>query len=531
MPIDTTKMLARLRTVLATARVGDGETDENIDTNAQKAAAKLSAKRLEPSLSAIISILSACKTPGSVQDLLTAQNLVVERSRSVGMSHRKQPALFKIHARNLQRLADLLGAAVCYHAYHAMIVSDGTPLDVWKEYQLGSHGNGLRINATFKDWIDDPDSTPRMPKWQGEPHQFLASTGEEIRAIKNSKKEIEGFETVARKLMDTSKDAREWQAMHRSNVGGNQAAPGGSASFADDDVVGSAYNAKSWSSDADSHTQAVPDAAVRQRIRLVERQAALDIETAEFGKEAAARLHSQNQIQAQGQAKKTRHQKTENTNGTPKSTKTRAAKKQASMSTPVKKLETFKVMSGRQVRDYDLTQDSSALGAAKKGSDERQTELPAQPFESAQPNPRKAAKKSLLVTLRISPAKLARLEEALLAKSSQTSPSKQISSTPHHPEQASRTATVASDAGQDTTSTRADGREKIILKLGRKRASAPEEMPKPWDRVPEVWPESAIRTHADTAGGDVTSEKRPRSVADNDHDKEAAAATKKARLE
>ncbi|KAK3628376.1 hypothetical protein LTR56_018644 [Elasticomyces elasticus] len=513
MPDDTTEILAQIKSVLATACDGKGAIHDGEKSDAQAAAAELAAKRLEPDLPTIISILTTCRTLREVQDLLNEQRHVVEQSRPGGSSHRKQPALAKTHKHNLQRLADLLGATVCCRS---VSVRDGKLVNTSEEPNVIGRSKESLLNVTFKDWFDDPNSTPRMPVWQPEPHQYLASTGEEIRAVQYSRRGVEGFETM-------------------SKVGRARVKGGRSAGSADDDVVASSpdiatpQDAKSQSSDVDS--PALPDAAVRRRVHLIELQAAMDVEAEEYKEEVAARLRSQNQMQAQALPKKNRKETTETTNDTPRSTRSRAAKKQTSTSTPAKKLETFKVMSSRQLLEDELKQDSSALSAAKSGTDEDQTDIPAQPCGSAQPSFKDGAKKSLLVTLHISPIKLAGLEASLLAKREKTSSGKRISSTTLEHEQAPSTATVAPETSHDTTNTRADGRKKIILKLGHKRNSRVQEMQKRWDRVPEVWPESAIRTHADREDGDAASEKRARSLMDDDVGSEAATATKKARLE
>ncbi|KAK5693096.1 hypothetical protein LTR97_010572 [Elasticomyces elasticus] len=477
MPDDATEILAQIKSVLATACDGKGAIHDGEKSDAQAAAAELAAKRLEPDLPTIISILTTCRTLGEVQDLLNEQRHVVEQSRPGGSSHRKQPALAKIHKHNLQRLADLLGATV---RCRSVSVRDGKLVNTSEEPNVIARSKESLLNVTFKDWFDDPNSTPRMPVWQPEPHQYLANTGEEIRAVQYSRRGVEGFETVAQKLVDTSKDAREWRSMQMSKVGRARVKGDTSAGSADDDVVASSpdiatpQDPKSQSSDVDS--PALPDAAVRRRVHLIELQAAMDVEAEEYKEEVAARLRSQNQMQAQALPKKNRKETTETTDDTPRSARSRAAKKQTSTSTPAKKLETFKVMSSRQLLEDELKQDSSALSAAKPGTDEDQTGIPAQPCGSAQPSFKDGAKKSLLVTLHISPIKLARLEAKLLAKREKTSSGKRISSTSLEHEQAPSTTTIAPEASHNTATTRADGRKKIILKLGHKRDSRVQEM-------------------------------------------------------
>ncbi|KAK5675631.1 hypothetical protein LTS10_011731 [Elasticomyces elasticus] len=516
MPVDTTKMLARLESVLATAREGDGETDESIDTNAQNATAELAAKRLEPSLSAIISILSGCKTPQGVQDMLTEQHLVVDRSRSVGMSHRKQAALAKVHAQNLRRLADLLGAAVCYHAYHAMMVSDGTALDVWKEHEFVSRSNGLRINVTFEKWVDDPVRTHPLPEWQLEPYQVKHATAEEYRAYCETGRVRSKIQTMleGHAMKDGPNDlSMDFPAGHSNAKGSTSVLLHPLRADLAEEEPDFAEEQSDLAEEQSDLAEEEPETSLRTHLNA--QQAEIDAEEGRLEKGKAPNvvqlkkhLVEQDKYWEARAAivAKLQTAKTPNTPPTPKR-RTRASDSRSSGSVDKASPKKDTIVASKLARLGDHPNPSKS-----------QASTPTR-FSSASDKKRKP---SLIVKLPVAPIELAKLETRFAAKTIGRSYRELLPSTSTIPYKPLHTADVSCDKSHNVTRTPATDRPPIILDLRRRKGALNK----------EDMHDSTIagpRTHADTVGVDAGREKRARSVMDEDPQMEAVVPTKKAR--
>ncbi|KAK4948899.1 hypothetical protein LTR10_012272 [Elasticomyces elasticus] len=509
MPVDNTEMFARLQSVLAMAREGNEWTDESIDTNAQKAAAELAAKKLEPNLSAVILILSACKTPQAVQDMLTEQHLVVERSRSVDMSHRKQSALFKVHAQNLRRLADLLGAAVCYHAYHAMKVSDGTALDVWKEHEFVSLSNGLRINVTFGEWVDDPIRTYPIPEWQLEPYQVKHATAEEYHEYCEAGRVRSEVQTMleGHAMKDGPNDLSVDFTAERPY------AKGSTSVLLHPLRADLAVEEPDFIDEQSDLAEEEPQSALQTHLNS--QQAEVDAEEGrlESGKAASTLLweeHTKEQdVYWKARAAvlaKLQTAKTPETAPPPKR-RTRVSDRMSSGS--VDKASPMKdtIVASKLARLGDRPNPSKSHASA--------------PTRSSSASDKKS-KPSLIVKLPVAPIELAKLETRFAAKTIGLSYRELLPPTSTTPYKPLYTADVACDKSHNMTRAPATDQPKIILDLRRRKGAL---------NKPDMHDSTTFgpKTHADTVDADAGREKRARSLMDEDPQMEAVVATKKAR--
>ncbi|KAK3626623.1 hypothetical protein LTR56_019689 [Elasticomyces elasticus] len=500
MDVKSRAVLARLRDALEEAR----REQRNTSTAGFGAATEILRQKLEPSVPNVLAIILANNTPQSLQKMLADQ-----RNRSNETDNRTEADVAYIRDLHLQRLADLLGAVACFgtrSANNDMLLAKMQDRQIVRQ---SSTSSATSYNVTFKECINDPNSTPLMPKWQGEPHQFLASTGDEIRSIEDSRRGVAGFRTVARKLVHTSKDAREWLSMEKFNVGSIPATNGGSAGLAGDDLVDSSPDLTTTrtlddqSFEVDSPAQ-IKIAAVTRRIQLMELQAAVDIETAESRRQVARRLRLQKRAQTQGTPKKTRQQKTEEPCRSPRSTRSRAAQGRETTSTLDDELEadeempgspctedrnsecepeSFEDMTARLLCKDDISQDLSDMMMVKPPSVSTRWNPPVPDADDLQSSGDEQPKRCLMVVIRLPSHELAKLETRAVAKRANKSSKDQDHLTLEACEQESHHTDILPGKGHGSeTISAVAGRPKVILKL------------QPWGRKHEVFPESALRS-------------------------------------
>ncbi|KAK5715939.1 hypothetical protein LTR15_009764 [Elasticomyces elasticus] len=468
MDVKARAVFGRLRDALEEARTEQRGTS----TAGFGAAAEILRQKLEPSVPNVLAIVLANNTPQSLQKMLADQRVVMELNRSNRTDNRTEADVAYIRDLHLQRLADLLGAVACFGTRS---VNNDMLLAEMQDARLSVKAAPAVLQATI---------TPLMPKWQGEPHQFLASTGDEIRSVEDSRRGVAGFKTVAHKLVYTSKDAREWRSMEKFNFGSIQATDGGSAGVAGDDVV--------------------EIAAVTRRIQLMELQAAVDIETAESRRQAARRLRLQKRAQTQGTPKKTRQQKTEEPCRSPRSTRSRAAQGRETTGTSDDELEadkempsspcaedctsdckpeSFEDMSARLLRKDDISRDFSDMMMVKPPSVSTRWNPPVPVADDLQSSGVEQPKRRLIVVIRVPPHELAKLETRAVVKRANKSSEDQDQLTLEACEQGPLHPDTAPGKGHDSETIPAvAGRPKVILKH------------QPWGRRHEVFPESSLRS-------------------------------------
>ncbi|KAK4900503.1 hypothetical protein LTR27_002219 [Elasticomyces elasticus] len=160
MDVKARAVLGRLQGALEEAR----REQRNTSTAGFGAATELLRQKLEPSVPNVLAIILANNTPQSLQKMLADQRVVMELNRSNETDNRTEADVAYIRELHLPRLADLLGAVACFgtrSANNDMLLAEMQGRQIVRQ---SSTSSATSYNVTFKDCINDPNSTPLMPK-------------------------------------------------------------------------------------------------------------------------------------------------------------------------------------------------------------------------------------------------------------------------------------------------------------------------------------------------------------------------------
>ncbi|TKA78279.1 hypothetical protein B0A55_04750 [Friedmanniomyces simplex] len=141
MLLDNTNATARLEEFVEAAREHRFEFATGIETDAQATAAEIFEKKHEPDIIAVHKLLAGNPTRLSLQRKLHDQRLLLETDKLSGVARRKQPVLAKQYARELQYLADLLGAMI--------------HLEPRKNVPFSAWANDLLSTQPILEWMDE----------------------------------------------------------------------------------------------------------------------------------------------------------------------------------------------------------------------------------------------------------------------------------------------------------------------------------------------------------------------------------------